>query len=108
MSPPVSRPTSYRLALPLVAVGLCAALLSGCGGSSGAGASTSTSPTPAASSPGPVATAAGPVPGVEGGVGEVPKITIPKGDPAPALVTKTLVKGDGAVVSSGDLLVVNY
>jgi peptidylprolyl isomerase len=108
MSPPVPRPTSYRLALPLVAVGLCAALLSGCGGSSGAGSSTSTSPSPAPSSPGPVVTAAGPVPGVEGRFGEVPTITIPSGDPAPALVTKTLVKGDGAVVKSGDLLVVNY
>ncbi len=80
-----------------------ALLLSACSGSSGA--STDSSP-PVDSSP--VATAAGPIPEVEGGFGVRPTITAPDEDPADALVTKTLVTGDGAVVASGDLLVVNY
>ena len=95
MSPPVRRRTSPRLALPLVAVGLCAALLSACGGSSGEVPRLDL-PVAVDQQPGPVVTAAGPVPGVKGGFGEVPTITIPEGDPAPALVTKTLVTGDGA------------
>ena len=35
MSPPVRRRTQHHLALPAVVLGLCAALLAGCGGSSG-------------------------------------------------------------------------
>lgn len=55
-----------------------------------------------------MATAAGPIPKVTGGFGVPPKITIPKAAPASALVTKTLVVGQGATVNAGDLLVVNY
>ena len=104
MSPPVRRRTPHHLALPAVVLGLCAALVAGCGGSSGGEPSTTTSPTSAA----PVPTASGPIPTVEGDFGVKPTVTIPDEDPADALVTKTVITGTGAVVQSGDLLVVQY
>lgn len=95
---------SRPLALPLLALGtLGIVVLAACGGSSGGSATSTTS-----ASPSPVGTAAGPVPTVTGAFGAKPKITMPKADPADALVTKTLVTGDGATVQSGDLLVADY
>lgn len=46
---------------------------------------------------------------VEGKAGEKPKITVPKGaKPSDTAVTKTLIKGDGAVVKKGDLVRLDF
>lgn len=46
---------------------------------------------------------------VEGKAGAQPKITVPKGaKPSDTAVTKTLIKGDGAVVKKGDLVRLDF
>ncbi len=106
MSPSVRR--LRPVTLPVVVAASCALVLTGCAGSSGGAAQTSATPSPSISSPAPVRTAAGPVPTVTGDFGKPPVITIPKEDPADALVTATVIEGSGATVQAGDLLIVNY
>jgi peptidylprolyl isomerase len=69
---------------------MLAGLLTACGG----GGSTETAGLPEVS---------------DGGYGDKPKITIPKGEePGKALETEVLEEGDGPVVKKGDLLVADY
>ncbi len=91
-------------------------LLAGCGNDSGTDpvassdspSPSSTSPSPSSEQPSDSPAASGQLPTVDGGFGEVPTVTIPDSDPPDSLKTKVLVKGDGATVASGDVLVVDY
>jgi peptidylprolyl isomerase len=49
----------------------------------------------------------GPVPGVAGGFGTDPVITIPNGTPSPDMIVKTVIPGRGPVVQSGDYVLFN-
>jgi peptidylprolyl isomerase len=83
-----------RSAIAGVALSLVAGLvLSACGGSTSDSSSTS---------------AGGDLPTVTGAFGETPEITVPKVDPPAELKTVVLEAGDGAEVTAGDLLVVDY
>ncbi len=56
-----------------------------------------------------VSSGGGSLPSVSATAGTAPKVTIPKGVTAPkTLVTKTLIKGSGAVVTKGQDVVVQY
>lgn len=113
---PSARRRAVLLALPLA---LGAATLSACSG--GSGASATKSPSAAASaaesaapSPSGVAAATSPVKetkvgvSVTGNVGDKPALTVP-GKAAPGTLTsEVLVEGKGAVVQTGQTLVVNY
>lgn len=52
--------------------------------------------------------ASGELPTVEGGFGQTPTITVPDTDPPSDLVVKTLTKGKGRTVQTGETIVVNY
>jgi peptidylprolyl isomerase len=50
----------------------------------------------------------GALPTVEGGFGETPEVAVPDEEPPTDLVVKTLDKGNGPAVESGDVMVVDY
>jgi len=49
----------------------------------------------------------GPVPGVAGGFGTDPVITIPNGKPSPDMIVRTVIPGHGPVIQSGDYVLFN-
>jgi peptidylprolyl isomerase len=49
----------------------------------------------------------GPVPGVAGGFGTDPVITIPNGKPSPDMIVKTVIPGHGPVIGPGDYVLFN-
>ena len=49
----------------------------------------------------------GPVPGVAGGFGTDPVITIPNGKPSPDMIVKTVIPGHGPVIQPGDYVLFN-
>ena len=56
-----------------------------------------------------VSSGGGDLPAVSAAQGSAPKVTIPKGvTPPTTLVTKTLIKGSGPVVTKGEFVVVQY
>jgi len=56
-----------------------------------------------------VSSGGGDLPTVSAAQGSAPKVTIPKGvTPPTTLVTKTLIKGSGPVVTKGEFVVVQY
>ncbi|MFD8385047.1 FKBP-type peptidyl-prolyl cis-trans isomerase [Streptomyces sp. NPDC059679] len=104
------RRRSVLLAVP---AGLLTA--AGCGSEkSGSEKSSKASPSPETSSPkaaeptGKIVS--GPVPAITGGTkfGEKPKVAKGTGTPSSDLAVKTVIKGDGAEVASGDYLQVHY
>ncbi|WP_435136148.1 FKBP-type peptidyl-prolyl cis-trans isomerase [Actinacidiphila sp. bgisy144] len=90
----------------------------GCGSDSKSGSakpSSSPSATTSAASPSASATptakiVSGPVPGITAGTGFNQKPTVAKGTGTPSsdLAVKTVIKGDGAKIASGDYVQVNY
>lgn len=87
-------------------LGLGAVVIGGWGGANTA------EPAATASVPTPSATVGvgtdGPFPTVTGAFGERPELTFPANAPSAGLQVDVLVEGDGAVVASGDLVVVSY
>ena len=69
---------------------------------------TESAPTPSESTSESATAAAGTLPKVVGEYGQQPKITVPPADPPTELQVKTLSKGDGPTVKSGQTIVVNY
>src|SRR6202044_1568651 len=49
----------------------------------------------------------GPVPGVAGGFGTDPVVTVPNGKPSPAMIVKTVIPGRGPVMGAGDYVLFN-
>ena len=76
---------------------------------SGTSSSAGSTPSPSAA-PSDVATTSdtGELPTVDGDFGQSPTITIPDSEPPTQLVVKTLKKGSGPAVKSGETVVVNY
>ncbi|HVQ88109.1 MAG TPA: FKBP-type peptidyl-prolyl cis-trans isomerase [Actinomycetes bacterium] len=105
-----------RLLAPLAVLCAMPLVLSACGNSDTPTAATTDTSTPVTSpsesesqSTSPSSTnAAGDLPVVEGDFGETPTVTVPDADPPTDLVVKTLHKGKGPAVKSGQAVVVNY
>ena len=96
---------------PVVIAALAALTLAACGSSSKAaptsgGASTTTATTTAAG--GQAVTSNASLPAVTGAFGAKPAIAKATGTPPKELQVRALTPGDGAVVASGDTVVVNY
>ncbi len=93
-----------RVPFALIAAGLGVVLLTtACGSSSGSSSGTSTSPSTSASAP-----SSSNLPAVTGEAGHEPTIAKPVGDPPTELVTKDLIEGTGATVTSADTVTVQY
>jgi peptidylprolyl isomerase len=73
-----------------------------------AGCSSSSSPSPASSSAAPVATDTYKSVTVTGAFGKAPKVTIPKETGTGNLLTKTLIEGTGAKLTTADGMIGNY
>ena len=91
------------LCRPLLALSVLLLPLTACGGQ-GSGEDSNTASSESSSA---VPIGEG-FPGVEGGYGEKPTLSVPKGDPATELQSAVLSQGEGPEVASGDLLVVDY
>jgi FKBP-type peptidyl-prolyl cis-trans isomerase len=101
-----------------VALGLSTALVAGlaaCGDDtepaaapSPSASSPSASPSPSDSPSESETAAAGQLPTVTGGFGEPPTVEVPASAPPEQLVVKTLEKGKGPAVESGEIIVVDY
>jgi len=83
------RRIAVTLMLPLLAIGLLAGCLAGCGGS-------------------PAQSAANPAVTVSGAFGKAPSITIPAQKAAKTLTVKTVIHGTGPVLGKADAFIGNY
>lgn len=110
-----------RRALSVVAACAAALALTACSGSSGTASASgsgssgkaSASPSASAASGTPAAptfqvSTDGPAPAVTGAPGTQPTIAKGSGTPSKDLVIKTLSKGDGSAIASGDLVVTDF